>query len=170
MKRVFIAIVDAARARLYTYQEDAEPGRQMREVRDLTNPGRRLKASEMFSETRPGLHRAGARGFEPGTTWDDHRDEHIDMMDLKFAKEVIDEIEQFLRTEAYGRVILASPPRMLGELRKASASLRRDGLIVDEVPEGLSYMTSPQLHDHLAGLSLIPARTRLMMDPTARRV
>lgn len=172
MKRVFIAIVDAARARLYSYQEDAEPARQLREVRDLTNPGRRLKAGEMFSETRPALARAGGRsiGGEPGSTKDDHRDDHIDMMDLKFAKDVIEEIERIMRAEAYGRLILASPPRMLGELRKASASLHHDGLVIDEVPEGLSYMTSPQLHDHLAALSLIPARTRLMMDPSARRV
>ncbi len=173
MKRVFIAIVDAARARLYTYQEDADPGRQLREVRDLTNPGRRMKAGEMFSETRPALARAGGRpgiGGEPGSTKDDHRDDHIEMMDAKFAKEVIDEIEQVLRTEAYGRLILASPPRMLGELRNASTSLRKNGLVVDEVPEGLSYMTSAQLHDHLAALSLIPARTRLRMDPSQRRV
>ena len=172
MKRVCIAIVDAARARLYTYQEDADPARQMLEVRDLTNPGRRMKAGDMFSETRPALARGGGRNMtgEPGSTKDDHRDDHIEMMDMKFAKEVIDEIEQILRTEAYGRLILASPPKMLGELRKQSSSLRRDGLIVDELPEGLSYMTSAQLHDHLAGLSLIPGRTRLRMDPSQRRV
>src|SRR5689334_5113088 len=113
MKRVCIAIIDAARARLYTYQEDADPGRQMLEVRDLTNPGRRMKVGEMFSETRPSLARGGGRANasgEPGSTKDDHRDDHVDMMDEKFAKEVVDEIEQILRTEAYGRLIMASPP------------------------------------------------------------
>jgi protein required for attachment to host cells len=173
MKRVCIAIVDAARARLYTYQEDAEPGRQLREVRDLTNPGRRMKAGEMFSETRPALARGGGRigmSGEPGSTKDDHRDDHIEMMDTKFAKEIFDEIEQVLRTEAYGRLILASPPKMLGELRKAGNGLRHNGVVIDEVPEGLSYMTAAQLHDHLAALSLIPGRTRLRMDPSARRV
>ena len=41
MKRSCIAVVDAARARLYTYQEGAEPGRDFCEIRDLVNAGRR---------------------------------------------------------------------------------------------------------------------------------
>ena len=57
MKRACIAIVDASRARIYTFQEDAPPGQQLREIRDLINPGRRLKDHELFSESRPPLLR-----------------------------------------------------------------------------------------------------------------
>ncbi|HEY5921182.1 MAG TPA: host attachment protein [Kofleriaceae bacterium] len=166
MKRACIAIVDAARARLFTYQEDADPGRELREVRDLTNPGRRLKQSEMFSETRPPLGQSGRPGpsGEPGSTKDDHRDDHVNMMDMKFAKEVIEEIEEIIRSEAYGRVILIAGPKMLGELRKANGALKRNGdLVVDEIPRDLANLTATQLHDHLASLDMIPGRQRLKM-------
>ena len=78
MKRSCIEIVDAARARVFTYQEDADPGQELREVRDLTNPGRSLPDRDLFSESRPSLAQPGRPGpsGEPGSTKDDHRDDH----------------------------------------------------------------------------------------------
>lgn len=163
MKRACIAIVDAARARLYTYQENAAPGRELREVRDLSNAGRRMKAGDMFSESRPpssGLGRPGQSAV-PNSTKDDHRDDHIEMMDTKFAKEVVDEVDKLIRSEGYGHLILIAPPKMLGELRKANGALKRNGLVVEEVPRDLANLTATQLHDHLASLDMIPGRQRL---------
>ncbi|HEY5945949.1 MAG TPA: host attachment protein [Kofleriaceae bacterium] len=163
MKRACIAIVDAARARLYTYQEDANPGQELREVRDLANVGRRMKDSEMFSETRPSNGSPGRPGptGQPGSTKDDHRDDHIGMMDTKFAKEIVEEIDKMIRAEAYGHVIMIASPKMLGELRKANGSLKRNGMVVDEIPRDLANLTGNQLHDHLASVDLLPARQRL---------
>jgi len=168
MKRACIATIDAARARLYVYQEDAEPGRELREVRDLTNPGRRMKQGEMFSETRPTLAPSGhvgpsASGTSGGPGKDDHRDDHVAMMDAKFAKEVVDEIEKLIRAEAVGHLVLVAGPKMLGELRKANGALKRGGMVVDELPSELSHLSATQLHDHLASLALIPGRQRLKM-------
>ena len=164
MKRACIAIVDAARARIYTYQEDADPKQQLREVRDLVNAGRRLKASEMFSESRPSLAQSGRPGpsGEPGSTKDDHRDDHIGMMDTKFAKEIVEEVDKIIRAEGYGHLIIVAAPKMLGELRKAN-TLKRNGLNIDEIASDLSKLTAPQLHDHLASLDLIPGRPRLQI-------
>jgi protein required for attachment to host cells len=163
MKRACIAIVDAAHARLYSYQEDAEPGRELREVRDLANPGRRLKDSELFSESRPSNAQPGRPGpsGEPGSTKDDHRDDHIGMMDTKFAKEIVEELDKLTRTEGLGHLILIASPKMLGELRKANGALKRNGLVVDEIARDLANLTGTQLHDHLASLELIPGRQRL---------
>jgi protein required for attachment to host cells len=163
VKRACIAIVDAARARLYTYQEDAQPGQELREIRDLANAGRRLKQADLFSETRPSLARSGkpGEGYVPGSTKDDHRDDHIEVMDTRFAKEVVEELTRIIRTEAYGRLILIAPPKMLGDLRKANASLKRNGIVIDEVPRDLANLDAAQLHDHLAALDLIPGRQRL---------
>jgi protein required for attachment to host cells len=165
MKRACIAIIDAARARLYTYQEDAGPADQLKEVLDLVNPGRRLRASEMFSETRPPNAQSGrpGTGRVPGSTKDDHRDDHIGMMDAKFAKEIVREIDKLVTNEGFGHLILAASPKMLGELRKANGVLKRNGLVVDELPRDLAMLTLAQLHDHLAALDLIPARPRLYM-------
>jgi protein required for attachment to host cells len=165
MKRACIAIVDASRARLYAYEEEAEPGRELREVRDLTNPGRRLKDSEQFSETRPPLGQSGRPGpsGEPGSTKDDHRDDHISMMDQKFAKEIVEEVDKLIRSDGFGHLIMIASPKMLGELRKANGSLKRNGLVVDEIPRELANLTGTQLHDHLASLDLIPGRQRLKL-------
>ena len=164
MKRACIAIVDAAHARLYTYDDrDPDPTHQLREVKDLVNPGRRLRPSEMFSETRPSMGQAPGRNTsgEPGSAKDDHRDDHIEMMDQKFAKEIIGEINQIITTERYGHLIVVASPKMLGELRKANGVLDRPGVTIDEIARDLTKLTSSQLHDHLAQLNLIPPRERL---------
>lgn len=174
MKRACIATVDAARARLFTYQEDADPGREMREAHDLANAGRRLKDSEMFSESRPPLAPSGHlgpnatggafKGSSGGPGKDDHRDDHIAMMDMKFAKEIVDEVDKLVRTEGYGHLILVAPAKMLGVLRKANGIFKRNGLLVDEVQLDLSNLTAPQLHEHLASLGLIPGRRRAGLE------
>jgi protein required for attachment to host cells len=165
MKRACIAIVDASRARIFTFQEDAAPGQQLREVRDLINPGRRLKDHDLFSESRPPLAPSGRVGpdVSGGPAKDDHRDDHIAMMDQKFAKEVVEETDKILRTDAYGHLILSASPKMLGQLRKANGVFKRTGLVVDEIARELSNLTPSQLHDHLAGLDLLPGRQRLSM-------
>src|ERR1051325_3461223 len=102
MKRACIAVVDAVRARLYTYQD--ESGQPLAEVADLVNPGRRL-------------------------TLDEPRDAHVDEMDLQFAKDIVGEIDKIVRTGAYGHVIVVASPRMLGDLRKVDGVLHRPDLI-----------------------------------------
>jgi protein required for attachment to host cells len=163
MKRACIAIVDAAHARLFMYEQAAEPGRELREIRDLANPGRRLKDSELFSESRPSLAQSGRPGpsGEPGSTKDDHRDDHIAMMDTRFAKEIVEELDRILRAEGLGHLIMIASPKMLGELRKANGALKRNGLVVDEIPRDLANLTGTQLHDHLASIDMIPGRQRL---------
>lgn len=159
MKRVCIAIIDATRARIYAYQEDLEPARQLHEVRDLVNPGRRLRSSEMFTEAHSSVRSSG----EPASSYDDHRDAHIDMLDQKFAKEIVGEIDKVVRTDNFAHLIIIASPRMLGEVRKADGLLRRADLRVDEIANDLTTLTPSQLHDHLASLALIPPRTRLSM-------
>lgn len=163
MKRACIATVDAARARIWTFQEDAPPGKQLREVRDLVNPGRRLRDHELFSDSRPSLQPSGMPGPNvsggPGT--DDHRDDNLAMRDQKFAKEIVEETEKILRADAYKHLILIASPKMLGHLRKANGLFKRTGLVIDEIPGDLSNLSAAQLHDHLASMDLLPGRQRL---------
>jgi protein required for attachment to host cells len=174
MKRACIAIVDATRARVYHYEEESEPGNELREVKDLVNPGRRLKTGEMFSE-RPSLAKHGglnrstrARGDRsdsavPGTTYDDHRFAHLEEMDAKFAKHIVDEIDAYIREQKLPQLILVASPKMLGALRKANGVLHRDTLALEEVTRDLTNLTQAQLHDQLAGHGLIQPRQRLVM-------
>jgi protein required for attachment to host cells len=151
MKRALIAIVDAAHARLYTYQgENGDAA--LREQRDLVNAGR--QAHGMFSTTKPGANR-----WSPiRNSTDDHRDDHIAEMDVRFAKVVVDEVARLAREEGFAHVILVAGPQMLGELRRANGALR--DFSVDEVAQDLAWLTSPQVHDHLAAMNLIDPRPR----------
>lgn len=173
MKRACIVTVDATRARICLYQEQAKPGFEMTEYRDLTNPGRRMKGTEMFSED-PGMAqhgglkrgapqgRAGSVFGEPGAAYDDHREAHLDEMDTRFAKEIVETLGHVLRDKQMGHLILCASPRMMGVLR-ATGGLDRPDLRVDELSSDLSNLGLAQLHDQLASRDLIPPRARLAM-------
>ena len=149
MKPVCIAIVDAAHARLYSYQGDPPV---FREVKDLINPGRRGKDRDLFTSTQP--------GGRNGNVADDHRENHRSQWDLEFAKQIVEECHDLARTRGYAHVIFVSSPRMLGELRQVSAPLRRAGVMIDELSRDLAGLTSPQIHDRLADAHLIDPRAR----------
>jgi len=156
MYRACIAVVDASRARLFTYERSSEAegvSEEMTEQRDLVNPARRLRPSQLFSDTRPGSSRTG--NLQYGL--DDHRDAHIDELDAEFARTVIGEIAALLRSSRPERLILCASPHMLGELRKASTTLTHDPLVIDEVPRDLVKLTPPELRDQLTSYGLLPA-------------
>jgi hypothetical protein len=75
MPRTIIIVADAARARLLTYDPDPSADHTMAPVlterTDLVNPERRLRASQVYSDTRPGTAYAPT-GL--GFGLDDHRD------------------------------------------------------------------------------------------------
>jgi protein required for attachment to host cells len=161
MKRALIVTVDAARARLCLYQEQAKPGFELTEYRDLDNPGRRMRVGDMTSDSRPGV-RGSPANINFGGPGDDHRDAHVEEMDSKFAKHVVETIEHVLKDKQMAHLILAASPKMLGALRAAGAAmLSRKDLEYDEVPSDLSGRTLAQLHDHVAQLGLVPGRQRL---------
>src|SRR5260221_8475965 len=84
MYRTCIAVVDATRARLFTYDRFADESGvhdELVERTDLVNPIRRQRPSEVFSDPRPGSGRVGNRQF----AFDDHRDDHIARFDIEFA-------------------------------------------------------------------------------------
>ena len=153
MKRACIVTVDVAGARICLYQEQAKPGFEMTEYKDLDNPGRRLKPSEMVSD-RTDLSR------RDGPPYDDHRFAHVEVLDARFAKQVVETIGHVLHDKQMGHLILIAAPRMLGVLR-AAGGLDRPELRVDEVSSDLSRLTMSQLHDQLAAKDLIPPRTRI---------
>lgn len=166
MKRACIAVIDAVRARIFTYDEAESNGvhaasdRTLREELDLVNPGRR--GHDLFSTTKPGIERMVPGG---GTT-DDHRDAHFDEMERAFARQIVDEVDRIARERGFARIILVTPPKMLGKLRKLDDGLQRQDLSLEYVERDLAQLTPPQIHDHLAELRLISPRRRAV--PTAR--
>jgi protein required for attachment to host cells len=157
MYRACIAVVDASRARLFTFQRVAGAEgleESLVEERDLVNPARRLRPQQLFSESRPGSSRTGDLQY----ALDDHRDAHIDALDTVFARLVIEELVGVIRAANAPRLILCASPRMLGALRDASQPLAREGIELDTLDRDLVKLTPAQLREHLVAYRLLPEK------------
>jgi protein required for attachment to host cells len=159
MYRACIAVVDASRARLFTYQRTHDGGElheELTEERAFVNPARRRRPSELFSDSGSSSGRSGPIQF--GT--DDHRDAHVDHLDSEFSRMVAGELEQLVRANTTQRVILCASPRMLGELRDARNRLAPSEIPTDEVARDLVKLTPPRLRAQLASYGLLPEASR----------
>jgi len=155
MYQACIVIADASRARLFQFERTAAPEglhEQLSELSDLVNPARRLRPSELFSDSGPGANHTGPHGY----TFDDHRDDHVAQMDADFAQSIATEVMRL--AIGVDRLIICASPRMLGQLRDAIGTVRRPGLTVDEVPRDLVKLTPPQIRDQLTSYGLLPAQ------------
>ena len=160
MKRGCIAVVNAAHARLFTYDERQEPA--LRDERDLVNAGRR--GHDKFSTTKPGNRwQEGGRG-----STDDHRTAQIAEHDQRFAELVIEQVLLHISQRGLPGVVLVASPRMIGALRPIVEPLRKRGLLLQEIEQDLAWMTPVQLHDHLAQLKVIEPRPRAPSSRGAR--
>lgn len=157
MHRTCIAVVDATRARLFTLDRtsDAEGlHEELSEQRDLVNTARRRRPSELFSDSRPGTNRTGRLQY----AFDDHRDAHVEQLDVEFSHEIMTQLDELLRSSPATRLIVCASPRMLGHLREARRDLHNNTLAIDEVPRDLVKLTPSQLRDHLISYGLLPER------------
>lgn len=151
MHRTCIAVIDATRARLFTLDRIAnEIGlhEEISEKRDLVNPGRRLRATDMFADTRPGLGRSGELQYG----LDDHRESHVDGLDVEFSKQITKELVELLREVAAQRLIICAGPRMLGHVRDAMPRL---DIPCDEVPRDFAKLTPTEIRSHLVTYGLL---------------
>jgi len=151
MYRVTIAIIDATRARLFQFVRTSDPEGvrdQLTEVSDLADPARRLRPSELFSDSGALGRNTGGHG----SSFDDHREEHMARLDTDFVRSVAPEIERL--AAGADRLIICASPRMLGRLRELMKEL--PGLRIDELPRNLVKLTPPQIRDQLASYELLP--------------
>lgn len=132
MYKACIAVIDAARARLFLFTRTAHHSgvdEQMIEHKDLINPARR-----------------------------DPRDRpaDIDHHDQAFAAAVAVQLGRVASGHEVDRVVLCAKPRMLGILRGLTASLHRPGRVVDELPRDLVRLSASELRTYLGSYGLLP--------------
>ncbi len=152
MYRVCIALVDAARARLFTFAratEASDTRDELVEHTDLANPQRRRRPSELFSDTRPGA-------------FDDDLDHQVSQLDEKFARMAMAALRELIDEHPTQRVVIGAPPRMLGRLRAAAPGLLPDDITLDELPRDLVRLSPADVRAALAsrGLLASPAAER----------
>jgi protein required for attachment to host cells len=157
MYRVCIALVDASRARLFTFEHAMEAARSRDELverNDLVNPQRRSRPSELFSEPRPGASRSGHLQY----AFDDHRDRDVAQLDDKFARMAMAALRELIDERPTQRVVVSASPRMLGRLRAAAPGLLPDHIALDELPRDLVKLSPTDVRTELASRGLLPSR------------
>jgi len=159
--RLCLVVADAARARLFTYDNIADPAiddnaGNLVEQDHLIEPERRLRASQIHSDSRPGT---AHQSHGPSHGLDDHRDRHRDEVDRRFAGTIVGRLVQLVDDTAVDEAVVVAPPSLLGRLRPLLSKLS-GRVTLHEVPRDLSRETTPQLHDHLHSLGLIAPRPR----------
>ena len=162
MNRTVIAVADATRARLFTFEQQTAPAgeatQMFHEEIDLVHPARRMRPSELFSDSRPGSDRASSgRGFG----LNDHRDASVRHMDREFAADIADEVARLVRAYGCRDVILAASPSMLGLLRQVARPMVDADVVVHEIDRDLVRLSKAQLHDLLSTRGLLPERERI---------
>ena len=153
MYRVAIAVIDASRARFFTFDRelDGDGVREgMVEHTDLVNLARRMRPSELFSDTRPATRGVG--------TVDDHRTGNIDRKDAEFARTALAALREVIDEHRPRRVGVCASPRMLGALRAASADVIPDDIEVDTLARDLVRLSPSELRALLVAHGLLPGR------------
>ena len=159
MPRFALLVADAARARLFhVAPTDGDPvrGVTLDERGDYINPERRRPAGEGLAD-HPGVGHA-ASGVGYGL---DHSEDRTREVDRRFAAELAAALAQVIAGTGTTRAVLIASPRMLGELRPACKAALGAAIEVSDRGLDLTRLTTPQLHDRLAELGLVPARERL---------
>lgn len=152
-----VVVADGARARLFTLEQAdiAEGGPNLVEISGLANPEAEAAGKEIYSDEKSGRNVAPAGGGAHG--YDDHRDQHIEETERRFAKAIAAAAAQVVAREKAGCLVLAANPRMLGHLRAAISATAAD-LKVREVPKELTKLAVHEVHEHLAAAHVLPGR------------
>lgn len=145
MFKATVAVVDASRARLFTFlRETVVEGIRERfvEISDLVNPARRHRPHEQFTH--------------------DHE------LDAGFARDIVDGVSALMHTTESSRLIVCASPKMLGVLRKATKALHHEHVKIEELARDLSKFAAPQIREHLVEYELLPST--VPRRPAERRV
>ena len=162
MANYCVVVTSGAHARFFTLKTSAAPvlesGPKLIERGELFNPEKEIPGRELYADSKSGRSRAPYGG--PAHGYDDHRAQHEDECDRRFASEVLKKAKGFARAEQARHVVLIAPARMLGCLRQHLEIILKQGMKVHELAKDISKLNSAEIHDYLAKEGLLPARKR----------
>ena len=160
MANYCVVVTSGAHARFFTLKTSAAPvlesGPKLIERGELSNPEKEIPGRELYADPKSGRSRAPHGG--PAHGYDDHRSQHEDEYDRRFALEVLKKANSFARSEQARHVVLIAPARMLGCLREHLEILLKQNLTVHELAKDISKLHSAEIHEYLAREGLLPAR------------
>ncbi len=153
MRDVCIVVADGSRARFYQLQWPEQPelvsGPDLLERTTLAAPEHAARDQTIYTEGLTGRNRTVGSGSHD---YDEHRDDHDDVVERRFAKEITRELARHQQDEC----IVCAAPRMMGFLRDALAKASLP--LITEVPRDLTHFATRDLQVWLASEGLIPER------------
>lgn len=159
MNQYCVVVANGARARFFTLETpefpDLESGPNLIEKQDLVNTERELPEREIWSETKSGRNRAANGG--PSHGYDDHRSQHEDEYERRFAHNIAEQCSILSKKHNATGIVLVSQQRLLSHLRTAIDSKIKD-IPTQELAKDLSKLNPIELHQYLAKVQLLPKR------------
>ncbi len=155
-----IIVADSARARFFTLTPAANPDTDyspnLVEVDDLIQAEKEASQGSLWSDHHSGRN----RGKNGGSShrYDDHRAQHSEELDRRFARDVAQVAANMARRKKTHNVVLVAEKRMLGILRSTLDPVIKTGVSIRELAKDLSKLNPLELHEHLAREQLIPPR------------
>lgn len=162
MSEYCVVVSGGARARFFTLEPvdfpELESGPKLIDKGELLNPVKEIAGRDLYTDPRTGRSRAPRGG--PSHGYDDHRTQHEDEFDRRFARRVVQKARRVAKENRARRIVMAAPARMLGLLRQDLAVIPKEGIEVHKVAKDMSKFSPRQIHDHLARKQLLPAYRR----------
>ena len=122
MNHYSVIVAGGSRERFFTLEDaqvpEMESGPRLVEQLDLVNTLHHTHDGSLWSETKSGRNRAPAGG--PSHGYDDHRTQHEDEFERRFARDIAEEATRMVKSNHTQCVVLVAQKRMLGFLRSGS--------------------------------------------------
>jgi protein required for attachment to host cells len=157
-----IVIVSGSYARYFALEPvelpELESGPRLVERGELFNPDKEIAGRYLYTDSKIGRGRAPHGG--PSHGYDDHRLQHEDESDRRFARRILEKIRRLSQTKHARYVVLVASARMLGLLRQDMDIILKSGIEVYELAKDMTKFSPEQIHDYLAKEHLVPACKR----------
>ena len=148
MERTCVLVADRLRARLFTLEpvQNLHHRYELNEKVDLVN--RYPQISSQNRQAGSALDTQTRHSRSVAFTHDQrHQDQDHD--DRKFAREVIQELVGYLKSDHADQLLLVAPPQFLGALREHKQTLRSEVGDIQDVAKELTHLTIPEIRNYL---------------------
>ncbi len=158
MSEYCVVVAGGARARFFALDSvelpEFQSGPNLVELGKLESPERLSEPKALWSDNKSGRNRGagGAHGY------DDHRSQHADEFERRFARQVSEQTLDMVRSNGTKHVVMVAQKRMLGFLRDQLGDLHKTGVAVHELGKDLGKLNAQELHRYLADEALLPRR------------
>src|SRR5690606_1804140 len=147
-----VVVAGGSRARFFTLREpefpEMESGPNLHEAADLVSPEKDMPGSDLWTNLTSGRNRGGGGSTAHG--YDDHRSQHQDEVDRRFARNIARQASRLIQDHATRELVLVAQKRVLGFLRNELDALVKSGVEIRELAKDLSKLSPLELHEHLA--------------------